>query len=69
MRNFYIEYKDNQKLQSLTAEIGWTHNVAIFQKCKDNLEREFYILSTKKFGWTYRVLKHQIDNHSYKNIY
>jgi len=66
MRNFYIEYKDNQKLQSLTAEIGWTHNVVVFQKCKDNLEREFYILSTKKFGWTYRVLEHQIENKSYE---
>jgi len=66
MRNFYIEYKDNQKLQSLTAEIGWTHNIVIFQKCKDNLEREFYILSTKKFGWTYRVLEHQIENKSYE---
>jgi len=66
MRNFYIEYKENPKLQSLTAEIGWTHNVTVFQKCKDNLEREFYILSTKKFGWTYRVLSHQIDNKSYE---
>jgi len=66
MRNFYIEYKESPKLQSLTAEIGWTHNVTIFQKCKDNLEREFYILSTKKFGWTYRVLSHQIDNKSYE---
>ena len=66
MRNFYIEYEDNQKLQSMTAEIGWTHNVTIFQKCKDNLERQFYILATKKFGWTYRVLKHQIENKSYE---
>jgi len=66
MRNFYIEYNDNQKLQSMTAEIGWTHNITIFQKCKDNLERQFYILATKKFGWTYRVLEHQIDNNSYE---
>jgi len=66
MRNFYIEYSDNQKLQSMIAEIGWTHNITIFQKCKDNLERQFYILATKKFGWTYRVLEHQIDNNSYE---
>ena len=66
MRNFYIEYKDNPKLQSMTAEIGWTHNVTIFQKCKDNLEREFYIKATKKFGWTYRVLDNQIDNQTYE---
>jgi predicted nuclease of restriction endonuclease-like (RecB) superfamily len=63
---FYLEYKDNEKLQSLTREIGWTHNVTVFQKCKDDLEREFYILATKKFGWTYRVLQHQIDNKSYE---
>ena len=66
MRNFYIEYRDNQKLQSMTAEIGWTHNVVIFQKTKDDLERQFYILATKRFGWTYRVLTHQIDNQSYE---
>lgn len=35
MRTFYIEYRDNTKLQALTAQIGWTHNVAIFQKAKD----------------------------------
>ena len=66
MRNFYLEYKDNSKLQSLTAEIGWTHNVVIFQKCKDSLEREFYIKATQKFGWTYRVLSNQIDNKTYE---
>ena len=66
MRNFYLEYKDNEKLQTLSREIGWSHNVAIFQKCKDSLEREFYILATKKFGWTYRVLGHQIENKSYE---
>ncbi len=66
MRNFYIEYKDNLKLQTLSAEIGWSHNVAIFQKCKDNLEREFYIKSVVKFGWSYRILDNHIDNKSYE---
>ena len=35
MRIFYIEYNDNEKLQTLSREIGWSHNVAIFQKCKE----------------------------------
>jgi predicted nuclease of restriction endonuclease-like (RecB) superfamily len=35
-------------------------------RCKDNLEREFYIRSTKKFGWTKNVLIHQIENKSYE---
>lgn len=68
MRTFYIEYKDDTKLQALTAQIGWTHNVVIFQKCKDNLEREFYIKMVIKFGWTYRVLDNHIDNKSYEKF-
>ena len=66
MRNFYIEYKDNIKLQTLSAQIGWSHNIAIFQKTKDELEREFYIKMVIKFGWTYRVLDNHIDNKSYE---
>ncbi len=68
MRNFYLEYKDNSKLQTLSAQIGWSHNIAIFQQCKDNLEREFYIKMVIKFGWTYRVLEHQIENQSYEKF-
>ena len=68
MRSFYIEYKEHEKLQTLSAEIGWSHNVAIFQKSKDNLEREFYIKMVIKFGWTYRVLDNQIDNKSYEKF-
>ena len=66
MRNFYIEYKNNIKLQTLSAQIGWSHNIAIFQKTKDELEREFYIKMVIKFGWTYRVLDNHIDNKSYE---
>ena len=68
MRTFYIEYKDNIKLQALTAQIGWTHNVVILQKTKDVLEREFYMKMTIKFGWTYRVLDNHIDNKSYEKF-
>ncbi len=66
MRTFYIEYKENKKLQTLSAQIGWSHNVLIFQKCKDDLQREFYIKSVIKLGWTYRVLDNQIDNQTYE---
>lgn len=30
-------------------------------KCKDIQERQFYILSTKKYGWTKDVLIHKIE--------
>ncbi len=50
----------------MVAQIGWTHNLMIFQRCKDPLEREFYIRMTRKFGWSKNVLIHQIDNQSYE---
>lgn len=43
MRQFYSEYHDNERLQPLVGEIAWAHNLAIMSKCKDPLEREFYV--------------------------
>lgn len=37
MRNFYIEYKSNEFLQPMAAEISWTKNIIIMEKCKDSL--------------------------------
>jgi len=68
MRQFYLEYKDSLKLQPLVGEISWTKNVIIFQKSKDNLEREFYIKMTKKFGWTKNLLMNQIENKAYEKF-
>jgi predicted nuclease of restriction endonuclease-like (RecB) superfamily len=38
MRLFYVTYADNEKLAPLVREIGWTHNLVILEKCKDDLE-------------------------------
>lgn len=65
MRNFYLAYRENEKLAPLAREIGWTHNYIIIEKCKDDLEREFYIRMTRKYGWTKDVLINQIEGNSY----
>lgn len=36
------------------------------EKCKEPLEREFYIKMTKKYGWTKDVLINHIENKSYE---
>ena len=66
MREFYLCYRGQEKVQRLVAQIGWSHNLIIFQKCKDDLQREFYIRMTRKFGWTKNVLVHQIENQTYE---
>ncbi len=66
MRNFYLEYQSKRKLQPLVAEISWSHNLIIMERCKDVLEREFYMRMSRRTGWTKNVLVHQIDNKSYE---
>ena len=66
MKRFYADYQDNPILQPLAEEIGWTHNVIIMQKCKTVEERKFYILHTKKFGWTKNILLHQIERKAFE---
>lgn len=66
MREFFLAYRDQPKVQPLVAQIGWSHNLIVLQRCKDPIEREFYIRMTRKFGWTKQVLIHQIENQSYE---
>ena len=66
MRQFHMEYREHEKLQPLVGEVAWAHNLVIMSKCKDPLEREFYLRMTRKFGWSKNVLIHQIENQSYE---
>ena len=66
MRQFYTEYHAEQRLQPLVGEISWAKHLIVMARCKDPLEREFYIRMTRKFGWSKNVLLHQIENQSYE---
>ncbi len=52
MARFYAEYQSNEILQPLVAEISWSKHIVILTKCKETQQRQFYILATKKCGWT-----------------
>ena len=56
MRNFYLNYYEHKKLAPMVREISWSKNIVIMERCKDYLEREFYIKIVRKFGWTKDVL-------------
>lgn len=66
MAQFYTEYHGDEILQPLVGEISWAKHIVIISKCKDAQERQFYIMATKKFGWTKNVLVHQIGNKSFQ---
>ena len=47
-------------------EISWSNNTIIMEKCKDDLQREFYIQMTKRYGWTKRILTNFIEVQIYE---
>ena len=67
MSQLYSEYQAVEFLHPLVGEISWSKHIAILNKYKNNKERQFYILSTKKFGWTKNILIHQIENKTFEN--
>ncbi|MGM9939538.1 MAG: DUF1016 N-terminal domain-containing protein [Catenibacterium mitsuokai] len=66
MRNFYLTYRDSEKLAPLVREISWSNNIIIMEKCKDDLQREFYIQMVKRHGWTKRILTNFIEAQTYE---
>lgn len=61
MKQFYETYKDFPKLSTMLREISWSHNLAIFSRCKSVEEREFYLKLTKQESYSFRELERQIS--------
>jgi predicted nuclease of restriction endonuclease-like (RecB) superfamily len=61
MKQFYDTYKDFLKLSTLLREISWSHNLAIFSRCKTVEEREFYLKQAKQENHSFRELDRQIS--------
>ncbi len=61
MKQFYDTYKDNPKLSTVLREISWSHNLAIFSRCKTTEEREFYLKLSKQESYSFRDLERQIS--------
>lgn len=68
MARFYAEYQSNEILQPLVGEISWSKHIIILTKCKETQQRQFYILATKKYGWTKDVLIHKIELKTYESF-
>jgi len=62
MKQFYETYREYAKLSTLLREISWTHNLAIFSRCKSHEERLFYLKITKRENYSKRELERQISS-------
>ena len=61
MKQFYEAYGDDEKLSPLLRELPWSHNLAIFSRCKTAEERQFYLALAAKEKYTFRELDRQIS--------
>ncbi len=68
MRKFYLEYRDKPKVQPLVAQIPWSHNLIILDKIKNDYEKEYYCIMIVKYGWSKRILVHQIETKSFERF-
>ncbi len=51
----------NKFLVPMVREIGWTYNLVILEKCKDELESKFYIKMARKFGCDFNTVQYCIS--------
>lgn len=66
MAKFAATYPDREFVQTVSAQIPWSHNVAILDKVKTEEQREWYIRKTAENGWSHSVLVHQIESNLYE---
>ena len=66
MARFAEIYPDREFVQTVSAQIPWSHNVAILDKVKDAEQRVWYIQKAAENGWSHSVLVHQIESGLYQ---
>ena len=66
MKQFYETYQDDEKLSALPRELSWSHNLAVFSRCKTKDERAFYLNLAVKERYSFRDLDRQIDSSLYE---
>lgn len=66
MAKFAMTYPDREFVQTVSAQIPWSHNIAILDKVKDPDQRIWYIKKTAENGWSHSVLVHQIESKLYE---
>jgi predicted nuclease of restriction endonuclease-like (RecB) superfamily len=60
------EYRADQFLQQLVAEIPWGQHIMIIEKITDPAARLYYLRATAQFGWSRNVLLNQIKAGAYE---
>lgn len=66
MRQFAEAYSKNEFVQQPVAQISWSHNILLLQKCSDKEVRFWYAQKALENGWSRNIMVMQIESHLYK---
>ena len=61
MRKFADFVNDKQKVQTLSAQLSWSHNIELFNKTKTLAEYEWYAEKTIENGWSLSILEDRLE--------
>lgn len=68
MKRFYLEYKDDEVMQQLVAQVPWGHNIVLMEKINNNEIRKIYLQGIIENGWGRSMLVHQIESEYHLRI-
>jgi predicted nuclease of restriction endonuclease-like (RecB) superfamily len=66
MAEFAKTYPDFEFVQTVSAQISWSHNTALLDKVKDSGQRVWYAKKAIEDGWTLSTLEYQIEYRLYE---
>ncbi|MFY9260933.1 MAG: PDDEXK nuclease domain-containing protein [Gallionella sp.] len=61
MKQFFETYAQHEKLSTLSRQLSWSNNVAIFSRSQHIQEMEFYTILAIKNHYSFRELDRQIN--------
>lgn len=62
MKKFYLEYRGDEFVQQLVAQVPWGHNIVLMEKISDLEIRKIYLQGIIQNNWGRLMLIHQIEN-------
>jgi predicted nuclease of restriction endonuclease-like (RecB) superfamily len=66
MAKFARVYPDFEIVQTVSAQLSWSHNTALLDKVKDSGQRLWYARKAIEDGWSLNTLEYQIETCLYE---
>jgi hypothetical protein len=66
-RQFYLVFRENQKLYTLCRELSWSH-IRLIMRIDDDRAKEFYLTESRREGWSVRILQRNIKSRYFERL-